>query len=72
MIEENTHKKVITTVAQLIDVLYKEVEDLELTQKEKTLLVYYMANDILEKNQTNNDIFFHHPSHNRVISSHIH
>lgn len=72
MIKQNARKKIITTVAQLIDILYKEVDTLTLTQKEKTLLVYYMANDILYRHQSNKDLFFHQPLNNRVISSHLH
>lgn len=75
MRKHNHQKKIITTVAQLINALYQEVDNLEITQKEKTLLVYYMANDILErnkKNKTAKDFIFHHPSPNRVISSQLH
>ena len=72
MTEHNPRKKIITTVSQLINALYQEVDNLEITQKEKTLLVYYMTNDILQRNQTNKDVFFHHPSPNRVISSQLH
>ena len=51
-------KKIITTtVGNLINSLYKEVDSLDISQKKKSMLVYIMLNDILARKTVKKSIF---------------